>query len=128
MLAAVGGSLLWSLAGCSEPSFPDAEVIAGPSGRNVFDPAELSVSVGETVTWGFGSDGHNVCCRPPDHDDVKLPDGAEPFSSYAPDESPAASLVPRGETYEHTFETTGEYHYVCTPHAFVGMQGRIRVE
>lgn len=128
MLVAVGGSLLGSLAGCSEPSFSDADVIAGPSGRNVFEPSELTVSVGETVTWGFGSDGHNLCCRPGDHDDVRLPDGGEPFSSYAPDESPAGSLVPRGETYEQTLDAAAEYHYVCIPHAFMGMQGTIHVE
>lgn len=128
MLAAVGAGLLAGFAGCSDTSFPEADVIAGPGAQNTFEPAELTVSVDETVTWGFDSAGHNICCRPDDHDDVELPDDAEPFGSYGPDESPDGSLVPRGETYEHTFGVAGIYHYVCIPHASVGMQGTIRVE
>jgi plastocyanin len=34
---------------------------------------------------------------------------------------------PQGETYEHTFETPGEYRYVCVPHAPT-MAGRVSVE
>lgn len=129
VIGTVATGLVGVLAGCSgRMSFPDADVIGGPDGRNVFEPAELTVSVGQPVTWGFESSGHNVCCRPSDHDDVELPDDAEPFSSYRPDESPEGSLVPRGETYEHAIDVPGTYHYVCIPHASVGMQGTIRVE
>lgn len=130
MLAAVATGLAGTLAGClSDPSFPDADVIAGPdSDRNfVFEPANLTVSVGTTVRWGFPSAGHNVSCRPTDHERVVLPDEAEPFASYGPDESPEGSLVPRGNTYEHTFEVEGEYVYVCIPHVSRGMVGTIQV-
>ncbi len=129
MLAAVATGLAGTLAGCSsDPSFPDADVIAGPARDTVFDPAELTVSVGATVTWGFASASHNVSCRPGDNERVALPDGVEPFASYGPDESPEGSLVPRGETYEHTFEVAGEYTYICIPHAANGMVGTIHVE
>jgi len=128
-LAVLGGSLVGGLAGClSGPSFPDADVIAGPDGKNVFEPAELSTAVGETVTWGFASAGHNVCCRPDDNDRVGLPADTEGFASYGPDESPDRSFVPRGETYEHTFENAGRYDYVCIPHDDLGMTGTIHVE
>jgi len=129
MLAAVTTGLAGPLVGClSDPSFPDADVIAGPDGDYVFEPAELTVPVGATVTWGFPSAGHNVSCRSNDSKRVAMPDGAEPFASYGPDESPEGSLVPRGETYEHTFEVAGEYTYVCIPHAANGMVGTIHVE
>lgn len=128
-LAAVATGLVGSLAGCSlEPSFPDAEVIAGPDGDAVFEPAELTVAVGDTVTWGFASAGHNVSCRPDDSEKVELPDDAEPFASYGPEESPQGSTVPRGETYEHTFDASGQYGYVCIPHVARGMVGTIRVK
>lgn len=128
-LAAIATGVAGSLAGCSlRPSFPDADVVAGPDGEAVFDPASLTVSAGETATWGFASTGHNVCCRPDDAEAATLPDSADPFASYAPDERPEGSLVPRGETYEHTFETTGRYVYVCLPHAARGMAGTVRVE
>jgi plastocyanin len=126
---AVATGLVGSLAGCSlRPSFSDADVIAGPDGRSVFEPAELTVRVGDAVTWGFPSAGHNVCCQPDDSDEVGLPDGGEPFASYGPDESPQGSLVPRGETYEYTFDLAGTYDYVCIPHTAQGMVGTIHVE
>lgn len=129
VLAAVATAVLGSIAGCSgRPSFPDADVIAGPDGEVVFEPAALTVAAGATVTWGFASAGHNVCCRPEDHERVALPDGAEPFASYGPDESPEGTIVPRGKTYEYTFEVPGEYTYVCIPHVERDMIGSIRVE
>ena len=128
-LSAIATGLVGSLAGCSlEASFSDADVIAGPDGDAVFEPAELTVPVGATVTWGFPSAGHNVSCRPDDSKRVELPDEAEPFASYGPEESPQGSLVPRGETYDHTFDVVGEYVYVCIPHVSRGMVGTIHVE
>ena len=129
ILTAVPVGLGGSLAGClSGPSFPDADVIAGGDGRNTFEPAALTVAVGERVTWGFASAGHNVCCRPADDDETSLPADAEGFASYGPDESPDGSFVPRGETYEHTFDVPGQYDYVCVPHDDLGMTGTVHVE
>ena len=121
------------LAGCisgvmDDPSFPEADVIAAPDNEFAFEPDELTVTVGDTVRWGFASGGHNLSCRPEDDDAVVLPDGAEPFASYGPEQDPEVTLVSRGETYEHTFEVAGEYTYVCIPHADSGMVGTIRVE
>jgi plastocyanin len=128
-LSAIATGLVGSLAGCSlEASFPDADVIAGPNGDAVFEPAELTVEVGDTVAWGFASAGHNVSCRSEDSKRVELPAEAESFASYGPDESPQGSLVPRGGTYERTFEAAGAYVYVCIPHVSRGMVGMIHVE
>lgn len=129
VLAAAATGIVGALAGCSgRPSFPDADVVAGPGGDAVFEPATLTVSAGETVTWGFASAGHNVCCRPQDHERATLPAEADPFASYGPAESPEATVVPRGKTYEHTFEVPGEYLYVCIPHVERDMAGSILVE
>ena len=128
-LAVLGASLAGGLSGClSGPSFPDADIVAGADGKNVFEPAELTVAVGDTVTWGFASAGHNVCCRTDDNDRVGLPADTEGFASYGPDESPDGSFVPRGETYEHTFDVPGQYDYVCIPHDDLGMTGTVHVE
>jgi plastocyanin len=128
-LAAVATGFIGSCAGGSwEPSFPDADIIAGPDGRDVFEPDDLMVAVGDTVTWGFASSGHNVSCRPDDSDEVELPAEAEPFTSYSPNEPPLRTHVPQGETYEHTFDVTGRYVYACIPHVNRGMVGRIHVE
>jgi plastocyanin len=126
LATAVG--VVGSLAGClGRPSFPDADVVAGPDRQLTFEPADLTVSVGDTVRWGFESGGHNVCGRPSDTSTASLPDDGTPFASYAPDESPDRRLVPRGETYEHTFETPGEFVYVCYPHRQSGMKGTVEV-
>jgi plastocyanin len=128
-LVVVGTGLVGTLAGCSlRPSFSDADVIAGPDGLAVFEPAALTVPVGDTVRWGFASAGHNVCCRPADSEKAGLPAGAEGFASYGPDESPQVSLVPRGKTYEHTFDVVGSFDYVCVPHVSRGMVGTINVQ
>lgn len=127
MLATVATGL-GTLAGCSEgPTFPDADVIAGPAGEFVFEPAELAISVGETVRWGFASSGHNVGCRPDDSDAVELPADADPFASYGPEGSPG-KLVPQGEIFEHGFDVEGTYVYACLPHVSRGMIGTIHVE
>ncbi|WP_256684557.1 plastocyanin/azurin family copper-binding protein [Halococcus qingdaonensis] len=99
-------------------------VAAGPDGRLVFEPEAVEVSAGDTVSWEFESAGHNVGAVPKDSEEVSLPDGAEPFSSY--DGDPYA-VVEEGKTYEHTFETAGEYTYVCIPHVSSGMVGTVTV-
>ncbi len=103
-------------------------MVAAPDNDLVFEPDELTVSVGESVRWGFASGGHNLSCRLDDAEAVMLPDGAEPFASYGPERDPEVTLVPRGETYDHTFEVPGTYTYVCVPHADSGMVGTIHVE
>ena len=130
---AVLAGITASLAGCTsgildDPSFPDADVIVAPDGEFIFQPDELTATVGETVRWGFAEGGHNVSCRPEDASEVVLPSDAEPFATYGPDDDPDVTLVQRGETYEHTFEVTGEYTYVCIPHADSGMVGTVRVQ
>lgn len=102
-------------------------MIAGPGGSLRFEPEELTVETGDAVAWGFDSPSHNVSCRPEHSSRVRLPDDAEPFSSYGPDEPPGTTL-PRGATYEHTFSVPGTYVYVCIPHQSSGMVGRIHVE
>jgi plastocyanin len=133
VLAGVTTGVTIGLTGCTsgildDPSFPEADVIAAPNNELIFEPDELTVAVGNTVRWGFANDGHNLSCRPEDAEAVILPDSADPFASYGPDQSPGATLVSRGETYEHTFEVTGTYTYVCIPHVDDEMVGTIRVE
>lgn len=116
-------------AGCMGGStdVPDGDVMVGPGGSLRFEPAEYTVGVGETVTWSFASPGHNVCCVPDHSGKVSLPDGAEPFASYGVDGNPV-STDEKGTTYEYTFETPGEYTYVCVPHVRSGMIGTVVVE
>ena len=96
----------------------------------VFDPEEIQISPGTTVTWeNVGSIGHSVTAY-----EDEIPDGAEYFASGGFDSESAArnaypdeGNVAGGETYEYTFETEGEYGYFCIPHEQAGMVGTVIV-
>lgn len=71
-----------------------------------FAPAELTVAVGETVTWtNTGSATHTV----------KWQDG-----------EPESEQLESGTTYERTFDTAGSFAYGCGIHS--QMTGTITVE
>lgn len=121
------GLALAGLAGCSGDGGDDAanEIAVATDGSLSFAPETTTVSAGTTVTWRFESPSHNVSCDPDHHEDVSLPDGADAFVSYDGDER--LSTLDAGETFEHTFEVTGTYDYVCVPHASNGMVGTVDV-
>jgi len=88
-------------------------VTVGPNGQLVFDPETVYIQPGATVEWEWGSSGHNVA-----------PDSIPEEASWGGHES----LEDSGFTYSHTFDgPTGEYNYVCTPHAGAGMVGTVVV-
>jgi len=107
----------------------DATITVGPGGSLQFEPETTAISQGDTVEFVFDSGGHNVSGHPDAHSAVSLPEGAEPFASYdiSGDDINHLSLNDAGSTYRHTFEVTGEYTYVCVPHAASGMIGHLTV-
>ncbi|GAA0284697.1 plastocyanin/azurin family copper-binding protein [Halobacterium noricense] len=98
----------------------------------VYEPERIEVEAGTTVTWETtGAVGHTVTAY-----EDNIPDGASYFASGGFNSEQAAidgynsgqeGNVPQGETYEHTFETTGTYEYYCIPHEMSGMVGYVRV-
>jgi plastocyanin len=102
-----------------EPAEHTIEMLEG----NEFSPAEITIAVGDTVTWMNVSDQvHTVSADPdiatdPSH--VQLPDGAEPFHSGGIDPD---------ESFSMTFDVPGTYIYFCYPHQDGGMLGTIIVE
>lgn len=119
-VAAVGmlGGGIW-LAGCD--SQPRLTVSMDDDMR--FEPASLTVKVGETVIWRNTSKGmvHTATGDPArvlDATNVRLPDGASPWDS---------GLIPSGSSWSYTFDVPGEYRYCCVPHEQAGMVGAIIV-
>lgn len=102
------------------------DIAAGPDKRLRFEPDAVRIRAGDTVVWTFKSDGHNVTSKPGASEKCETPDGAKPFASYEGDNH--FKVVSKGRTYEHTFAVTGEYVYVCAPHADQGMIGTVTVE
>ena len=97
-----------------------------------FAPKRIRVSAGTEVTWeNVGSIGHTVTAY-----EEEIPEGATYFASGGFESQGAAKdgyadgqggNVPKGESYSHTFETTGTYEYYCIPHEMNGMVGSVKV-
>lgn len=92
-----GGSSPEPASGGTEVSMKDIQ----------FQPGELEVKAGDTVTWvNDDSVGHDVT--------------ADNFSSGDP------GGLQGGDTYEHTFDKAGTFDYVCKVHP--GMEGTVTVK
>lgn len=126
-----------SLAGCSggsgDGSGSDRPTVE-MTDELLFEPEEITVSVGTTVVWeNVGSVAHSVTAY-----EDEIPSDAEYFASggyeseqaardgYSPGD-PESGAIPGGESYEHTFEVAGTYEYFCVPHVST-MIGTISVE
>jgi plastocyanin len=94
---------------------PTETVTVGPGGSLVFEPAELTIATGTTVNFVWDSNMHNVV-------PTSQPDGANWGG-----EGEQGTTFDSGHEYSHTFDTTGTYEYVCTPHESAGMVGSIEV-
>ena len=87
------------------------EIQMGSNGNLVFDPAELNIAAGDTVTIVNGDlPPHNFVVA--DHPELSHPDLA----------------FVAGETFDVTFDTPGRYEFQCEPHAGAGMKGVINVQ
>lgn len=127
-----GGSALVAtvLAGCSSNSTPDETARVSMTEDFAFDPKTLTVSAGTTVRWVNDSDvGHTVSAY-----EDRIPPEAVYFASGGFESERAArndvrgGLLATADTYEHTFDVTGTYEYVCIPHESSGMTGTVTVE
>lgn len=85
-----------------------------------FEPHVVWVEQGGTVTWELESGSHTTTAYAADNDaPQRIPDSAEPWDS--------GTMSEAGETFDHTFETTGVYDYFCVPHEATGMIGSVIV-
>ena len=128
----LGGSTLiaTAIAGCSSNSNPDGTTRVSMNEDFAFDPKTVTVSAGTTVRWVNDSDvGHTVTAY-----GDRIPTEAAYFASGGFESERAArndvsgGLLATDETYEHTFDITGTYEYVCIPHESSGMTGTVTVE
>lgn len=95
-----------------------------------FDPAEITVAPGQTISFeNISSEAHTVTAY-----GDEIPQQADYFSSGGlPSEEAAraelaAALVAADGTYEVTLQEPGTYRYFCIPHEEAGMKGTIVVE
>ena len=88
-----------------------------------YEPANLSIRVGETVEWkNLGNSVHHASSDPAsaiNPADVSNPPGAKPFDS---------GFLQPGQSFTYTFTVPGKYKYVCAPHETSGMSGEVVVK
>jgi len=88
-----------------------AEVTMGSNGNLVFEPNEVTIKAGETVTFTNGAlPPHNMVVA--DHPELSHGDLA--FAT--------------GDSFDVTFPDAGDFEFQCDPHAGAGMKGVIHVE
>jgi plastocyanin len=96
------------------------DVVVGPGGSNFFIPDSITISVGDTVRWTWGSNGHSVTSGSP-----CTVDGT--FCSPNNTNCGAGVLSNIGFVYQFTFTQAGSYPYFCFSHCLLGMTGVVRV-
>jgi len=96
-------------------------VTVGSGGAFAFAPANLTIHVGDTVRWMWGSSGHNVVSGSGGNADGRFCSRSDTGCDNAP-------LSGAGTTYEHTFMQAGTFPYFCAAHVSFGMTGTIKVE
>ena len=98
----------------SVPTFAAEHVVkmlnAGSDGPMVFEPAVLSVNVGDTVKFVATDMAHNSASAK-----GLIPAGAKPW------------MGKMSKDISVTFDTEGVYVYECTPHKMMAMVGVIKV-
>ena len=88
-----------------------AEIQMGYEGNLVFEPNEVTVNAGDTVTFVNNAlPPHNI-----------IVDGRADLSRESLMFSP-------GETQEIVFADTGDFNFKCAPHEGAGMKGVIHVQ
>jgi autotransporter-associated beta strand protein len=97
------------------------DVVVGPNAMPMFAPSTVTISVGDTVRWTWGSNNHSVTSGTPCTVDGQ-------FCSPNDTNCGAGTLSNTGFVYEHTFTAAGTYSYFCHRHCSLGMTGTVNVE
>ena len=88
-----------------------ADITMGSGGNLVFEPNEITINAGDTVTFTNGDlPPHNMVVD--GHPELSHGDLA--FSA--------------GDSFEVTFPDVGDYNFQCDPHSGAGMKGVIHVQ
>lgn len=106
------------LAACSSSTTTDDGTSGGTSTNTVtltaarFEPATITIRVGETVTWKWGAGTHDV----------------ESGTTCAPDGRFSSGEPVAGANFEHKFDSAGTFDYFCSVHCADGMVGKVIVQ
>jgi plastocyanin len=132
VLATLGTGLAVGTAGCAAlGAFGGVDGDVGMT-ATAFEPASITVSVGDEVVWYNNSTrAHSVTAY-----GDGIPADAAYFATGGYDSEEAAreawdglnGALESGQTYDHRFEVPGRFNYFCIPHERGGMVGTVVVE
>lgn len=101
-----------------EPSTASGPVVKMPLTQ--FDPAKISIKVGETLTWENSNDiGHTLV------QGTYEVDSAGQRTSEKDDGTFTLDVKKKGDKVTHTYATAGTFDYYCTIHK--AMNGTVTV-
>lgn len=81
-----------------------------------FAPNDVTINAGDTIHWIWDTGGHSSTSTTAPGGCTA--GGTDPWDS---------TVLPMGQTFDHTFNTAGDYPYKCTPHCGMGMVAIVRV-
>lgn len=115
-LAAVIPALLLVLAACSSAEDGTSSGTTSPNTVTLqatsFEPATITVKVGDTVTWKWATGTHDV----------------KSGTTCAPDGKFSSGDPVAGGNFERKFDTAGTFDYFCSVHCGSGMVGKVIVQ
>jgi plastocyanin len=121
MARAAGLAAGLALSTVNAPGFAAATAkvkMGSDSGQLVFDPDEIKICKGDSVTWVNNKGGpHNVV-----FDEENIPSGVSQEAISMEDQ-----LGEEGETFTRKFDVAGSYAYYCEPHRGAGMNAALEV-
>ena len=87
-------------------------VTVAPNGDLVFSPSSVTIHPGDIVRWTWGASFHSTTSGVPG----------------APNGIWDSGILNQGASFSHTFNSTGDFPYYCTPHGgCCGMVGSVSV-
>jgi plastocyanin len=107
----------------SAPRSPQSRIVdvaVGPGGVRIFSPSSVTIAVGDTVRWTWGSSTHTVTSG----------SACAVDNQYcSPNDMNCGSGITSntGAVYSHTFGQAGLFHYFCAVHCATGMTGTVTV-
>lgn len=93
------------------------KMVSTRDGRHFFEPAELTIKVGDRVRWVNECEEGVACVHSAQAYLNRIPAGSEAFDSGV--------LTEQGQSYQYTFTVPGEYEYFCMLHEVYWYEGEV---
>jgi plastocyanin len=113
LLLVAGGIFLWGCSGSDDPTGPTPGTNEVRMQGNAFNPATLTIAVGDTVTWTNDDNvSHTVSSGTPGNKGGPLNSG----------------FLSKSGTFKHPFNSVGTFIYFCEVHPGIMRDAKIIVQ